>query len=101
GDYVHKSGFKKAILGLSGGIDSTLPAVIAVDALGAENVLAISMPSGYSSEGSKTDAQQLVENLGIQFLTIPIEETFRTSLKMLEPALGEVDPALAAEHLQA
>jgi NAD+ synthase (glutamine-hydrolysing) len=101
GDYVRKTGFKKAIIGLSGGIDSSLTAVIAVDALGAENVLGISMPSGYSSEGSKTDAQKLVDNLGIQFMTIPIEETFRTSLRMLEPALGEGDPGLAAENLQA
>ncbi|HEY6408958.1 MAG TPA: NAD+ synthase, partial [Ktedonobacteraceae bacterium] len=101
GDYVRKTGFKKAIIGLSGGIDSSLTAVLAVDALGAENVLGISMPSGYSSEGSKTDAQQLAENLGIQFMTIPIEETFRTSLRMLEPALGEGDAGLAAENLQA
>ena len=56
-DYVHKTGFKKALIGLSGGIDSSLTAAIAVDALGAENILGISMPSGYSSEGSKTDAQ--------------------------------------------
>ena len=101
GDYVRKTGFKKAIVGLSGGIDSSLTAVIAVDALGAENVLGISMPSGYSSQGSKTDAQELAENLGIQFITIPIEETFRASLKMLEPALGESDLGLAAENLQA
>ncbi len=101
GDYVRKTGFKKAILGLSGGIDSSLTAVIAVDALGADNVLGISMPSGYSSEGSKTDAQVLAENLGIQYLTIPIEETFRASLKMLQPALGEGDYGLAAENLQA
>ncbi|MFL5694813.1 MAG: NAD(+) synthase, partial [Ktedonobacteraceae bacterium] len=101
GDYVRKTGFKKAIIGLSGGIDSSLTAAIAVDALGSENVLGISMPSGYSSTGSKTDAQELAENLGIQFMTIPIEETFRTSLKMLEPALGEGDPGLAAENLQA
>ncbi len=101
GDYVRKTGFKKAIIGLSGGIDSSLTAVIAVDALGAENVLGISMPSGYSSEGSKSDAQQLAENLGIQYMTIPIEETFRTALKMLQPALGEGDPGLAAENLQA
>src|SRR5436853_7193591 len=91
GDYVRKTGFKKAIIGLSGGIDSSLVAVIAVDALGAENVLGISMPSGYSSEGSKTDAQALAENLGIQFMTIPIEKTFRTSLEMLRPALGQGD----------
>jgi len=100
-DYVHKTGFKKAIIGLSGGIDSSLTAVIAVDALGAENVLGISMPSGYSSEGSKTDAQELAENLGIEFLTIPIEETFRAALKMLRPVLGEADHGLAVENLQA
>ena len=100
-DYVHKTGFKKAIIGLSGGIDSSLTAAIAVDALGAENVLGISMPSGYSSAGSRSDAQELAENLGIQFLTIPIEETFRTALKMMQPALGEGDLGLAAENLQA
>ncbi len=100
-DYIHKAGFKKALIGLSGGIDSSLTAAIAVDALGAENVLGISMPSGYSSTGSKTDAQELAENLGIQFMTIPIEETFRASLKMMRPALGEDDPGLAAENLQA
>src|SRR5216684_718932 len=100
-DYVRKTGFKQAIIALSGGIDSSLTAVIAVDALGAENVLGISMPSGYSSEGSKTDAQELAENLGIKFMTIPIEETFRTSLKMLRPALGEGELGLAGENLQA
>ena len=100
-DYVHKTGFKKALIGLSGGIDSSLTAAIAVDALGAENILGISMPSDYSSEGSKMDAQELAENLGIEFLTIPIEETFRTSLKMLKPAFGESDPGLAGENLQA
>ena len=101
GDYVRKTGFKQVVIALSGGIDSSLTATIAVDALGAGNVLGISMPSGYSSEGSKTDAQELAENLGIQLLTIPIEETFRTSLKMLRPALGDDDPGLAAENLQA
>jgi NAD+ synthase (glutamine-hydrolysing) len=100
-DYVRKVGFKQVIIGLSGGIDSSLTATIAVDALGAENVLGISMPSGYSSEGSKTDAHALAENLGIQMLTIPIEETFRTSLKMLQPTFGEGDPGLAGENLQA
>ncbi len=101
GDYVRKTGFKKVVIGLSGGIDSALTAAIAVDALGAENVLGILMPSGYSSEGSKTDAAKLAENLGMQYLTIPIEETFRTSLKMMRPALGDEDPGLAAENLQA
>ena len=83
-DYVHKTGFKKVLIGLSGGIDSTLVAAIATDALGPENVTGISMPSGYSSEHSKSDAQQLAENLGISYLTIPIEDTFRTSLHMME-----------------
>ncbi len=100
-DYVHKTGFKKALIALSGGIDSSLVAAIAVDALGAKNVLGISMPSGYSSEGSKTDARELAENLGIQFLTIPIEESFRTALQALIPAIGEDDPGLAGENLQA
>src|SRR5438067_692950 len=101
GDYIRKCGFRQAIIGLSGGIDSSLTAAIAVDALGAENVLGISMPSGYSSEGSKTDAQLLAENLGIQYMTIPIEETFRTSVKMMRPALGDEDTGLALENLQA
>jgi NAD+ synthase (glutamine-hydrolysing) len=100
-DYVRKCGFKKVIIGLSGGIDSSLVATIAVDALGAENVLGVSMPSSYSSEGSKTDAQQLAENLGIQYLTIPIEDVFRLSLKAMRPALGDEYPGLAAENLQA
>ena len=100
-DYMRKTGFKKAIIGLSGGIDSSLVAVIAADALGPENVTGISMPSGYSSEHSKSDAQKLAENLGIQYITVPIEETFRTSLNMMEPALGKEYPGVAAENLQA
>jgi NAD+ synthase (glutamine-hydrolysing) len=100
-DYIHKNGFKEVAIGLSGGIDSSLVAVIAADALGSENITGISMPSGYSSEHSKSDAQRLAENLGIRYLTIPIEETFRMSLHMMEPALGKEDPGLAAENLQA
>ncbi|MGH2506201.1 MAG: NAD(+) synthase, partial [Ktedonobacteraceae bacterium] len=101
GDYARKTGFKKALIALSGGIDSALVAAIAVDALGAENVLGVSMPSGYSSEGSKTDAWELAENLGMRCLTLPIEAIFRTSLQALIPALGEEDPGLAGENLQA
>src|SRR5947207_2899189 len=100
-DNGRKNNFKQAIIRHSGGIDSSLTATIAVDALGAENVLGVSMPSGYSSEGSRTDAQELVGNLGIHMLTIPIEDIFRTSLKVLQPALGEGDPGIAAENLQA
>jgi len=101
GDYIRKTGFKKVVIALSGGIDSALTAAIAVDAMGAENVLGVSMPSGYSSEGSKSDAQELADNLGIELITIPIEETFRTSLRMLRPAIGEGDQGLAVENLQA
>ncbi len=101
GDYVRKTGFKQVVIGLSGGIDSSLTATIAVDALGAENVTGVLMPSGYSSEGSVSHAQALAENLGIHYVTIPIEETFRNSLKMLLPAIGDEDPGLAGENLQA
>jgi NAD+ synthase (glutamine-hydrolysing) len=100
-DYILKNNFRQVLIALSGGIDSSLTATIAVDALGAGNVLGVSMPSGYSSEGSRSDAKELADNLGIRMLTIPIEETFRVSLKMLQPALGEGDPGLAAENLQA
>ncbi|HEY1350550.1 MAG TPA: NAD+ synthase [Ktedonobacteraceae bacterium] len=100
-DYVHKTGFKNALVALSGGIDSSLVAAIAADALGPANVLGVSMPSGYSSAGSKSDARELAENLGIQLLTIPIEEILRTSLQMMTPAIGEDDPGLAGENLQA
>src|SRR5712691_9040415 len=73
-DYVSKCGFKKALIGLSGGIDSAVVAKIAVDALGAENVQGVSMPGPFSSEGSKSDAKALAENLGINMVTIPITE---------------------------
>ncbi len=82
-DYVRKNGFSQVVLGLSGGIDSSLTAVIAVDALGPENVVGVSMPSRFSSEHSKTDARQLAENLGIRFLTVPIEKPFAAMLETL------------------
>src|SRR5215467_1799416 len=75
-DYVRKCGFKKVLVGLSGGIDSAVVSAIAVDALGAENVLGVSMPGPFSSEGSKLDAAALAKNLGIEFLTLPISEVF-------------------------
>src|SRR5712692_1499474 len=75
-DYLAKCGFKSAVLGLSGGIDSAVVAVIAVEALGAKNVVGVSMPSQYSSRGSIDDAKRLAENLGIKLLHVPIAETF-------------------------
>ena len=75
-DYVHKCGFKSAIVGLSGGIDSALVAVLAADALGADKVLGVSMPARYSSEGSLSDAEALAKNLGIRYEVLPIEPVF-------------------------
>src|SRR6204780_1310396 len=75
-DYVRKCGFKKVVIGLSGGIDSALVAMIAVEALGAQNVTGVAMPGPYSSESSVTDAQQLAQNLGIEFTVIPITDIF-------------------------
>lgn len=103
-DYVRKNGFQDAVIALSGGIDSALTAVIAVDALGSEHVWGVSMPSRYSSAGSRDDARALAENLGIRFTTIPIEETFATALGALHDAFNaRPAPAstLAEENLQA
>jgi NAD+ synthase (glutamine-hydrolysing) len=100
-DYVHKCGFKKVLVGLSGGIDSAVVAAIAVDALGAENLLAVSMPGPYSSEGSWSDAKTLAGNLGIQFITVPISEVFETYRKSLAPAFGNHPPDVTEENIQA
>jgi NAD+ synthase (glutamine-hydrolysing) len=100
-DYVRKNGFKQVVIGLSGGIDSALTAVIAVDALGPENVTGVSMPSRYSSAGSKSDAQMLAERLGIRYLTIPIESMFSAALETLEPVFTGTQPGLAEENIQA
>jgi NAD+ synthase (glutamine-hydrolysing) len=100
-DYVRKNGFRDVFIGLSGGVDSSLTAVVAVDALGAEHVTGVSMPSRYSSGHSRSDAEDLAQNLGIRYLTVPIEEPFAASLKMLEPIVGELAPDLAEENLQA
>ncbi len=79
-DYIGKTGFETVLIGLSGGVDSSLVAAIAVDALGAEHVIGVSMPSRFSSEGSKTDAHALAERLGIRCMTVPIEAAFAASL---------------------
>jgi NAD+ synthase (glutamine-hydrolysing) len=100
-DYVRKNGFKNVIIALSGGIDSALVAAIATDALGPDAVTGISMPSRYSSEGSKDDARDLAANLGIRYLTIPIEGTFAAALEMLSEAFAGTEPGIAEENLQA
>jgi NAD+ synthase (glutamine-hydrolysing) len=100
-DYVRKCAFSKAAIGLSGGIDSAVVAAIAVDALGPWNVLGVSMPSQFSSEGSQTDAKCLAENLGIEFLTLPINDVFESYRKALRPAFGDRPMDVAEENIQA
>ncbi len=100
-DYFHKSGFKKACLGLSGGIDSALVACIALEALGKEHVLGLCMPSRYSSSSSITDAKALSANLGISCEEISIEAPFQTFLNLLEPHFQGLPSDIAEENLQA
>ena len=99
-DYFKKTGFGHAFIGLSGGIDSSLVAVIATDALGKGNVTGVSMPSRYSSDHSKSDAYILATNLGIEFLTIPIEPIFTAYLEQLKQPFKERPPDVAEENLQ-
>ncbi len=100
-DYIHKNGFKKVVIGLSGGVDSALVATIAVDALGKENVIGISMPSRFSSTGSVTDTKALVKNLGIKLQTISIEKPFQAYLDTLTESFTGTKPDSAEENLQA
>jgi NAD+ synthase (glutamine-hydrolysing) len=100
-DYVSKSGFRAVIVGLSGGIDSSVVAAIAVAALGRENVLGVSMPGPYSSDGSRSDARQLAQNLGIEFLTIPITDVFHSYRTALTEAFQNQPENVAEENLQA
>lgn len=99
-DYVTKNGFSGVLIGLSGGIDSSLVALIAVDALGSENVHGVSMPSRFSSEGSKTDAAELASRLGVSMRVIPIEPAHHALLEMLHPSIGDRPPNLTEENLQ-
>ena len=99
-DYVRKCGFQKALVGLSGGIDSALVAAIAKDALGAENVFAIGMPSPYSSAGSIDDSRRLAANLGIRFEVIGISGLFEEYAHALEPLFADTKPDTTEENIQ-
>jgi len=100
-DYVLKCGFRQAVVGVSGGIDSALVATIAVDALGPQNVRGVAMPGPYSSEGSLRDARSLAKNLGIELLTLPIVETFQSYRRDLQSAFTGLPPDTTEENLQA
>jgi NAD+ synthase (glutamine-hydrolysing) len=100
-DYVEKAGFEKVVLGLSGGIDSSLVACLAVDALGKERVCGVFMPSRFTSQESFEDARELAKNLGIEFHTIPIDEVYTSYLKEFVPVYGEMEFSTADENIQA
>jgi len=100
-DYVRKNGFQTVLVGLSGGIDSSLVATVAADALGADNVVGVSMPSRFSSDHSLEDAEALAEALGIRYLRIGIEPAFEAYLEMLSGAFSGTKPGVAEENLQA
>jgi NAD+ synthase (glutamine-hydrolysing) len=100
-DYVRKNGFKRVVLGLSGGIDSTLVALIAVDALGADAVTTVVMPSKYSSEGTQNDARQLGRNLGTQLIELEIEAPVHAYEELLAGEFAGREPDITEENLQA
>ncbi len=100
-DYVTKNGFQSVVIGLSGGIDSALTATIAVDALGADHVVGVSMPSRYSSDHSKSDAEELANNLGIEYKQFAIESLFQSYLELLSDEFNNTEPDITEENLQA
>ena len=100
-NYVTKCGFSKAVIGLSGGIDSALTACIAVKALGHENVSVVFMPSQYTSKENFEDTQQLATNLGVVLTRIPIDSIFKVLLKLLSPAFKESEPDITEQNIQA
>ena len=100
-DYLRKTGFSKALIGLSGGVDSALTATVAVDALGKENVVGITMPSRYSSEGSISDSKKLAGNLGFDLWEVPIEPAHEAFTDMLEERFRGTEPNVAEENVQA
>ena len=99
-DYLQKCGFREVVLGLSGGIDSALTAVIASEALGSDKVLGVAMPSRFSSPGSVADAEALAKNLGIRYAKIPIEDSFETMVRSIAPVRGGKQGGLTEENLQ-
>jgi NAD+ synthase (glutamine-hydrolysing) len=100
-DYVRKNGFKHVVIGLSGGIDSSLVAAIAVEALGKENVTGVTMPSPYSSSGTRSDAKRLARNLGIDFLTLSITPVFNAFKRTLAAPFKGLKEDVAEENIQA
>ena len=100
-DYVRKNGFRKVVIGLSGGIDSSLTAAVAVDALGRDNVVGVTMPSQYTSKETRSDAEILAENLRIRFITVPIRSIFSAYLDALKEPFGQGEPGIENENLQA
>jgi NAD+ synthase (glutamine-hydrolysing) len=100
-DYISKNGFKKVVLGLSGGIDSSLVASIAADAIGPENVVGVLMPTVFTSIESKEDAEALAKNLKVEYKVIPIQDTFDKYLEKLKPVFEGRQPNVAEENLQA
>jgi NAD+ synthase (glutamine-hydrolysing) len=100
-DYVRKNGFKHVVIGLSGGIDSSLVAAIAVEALGRENVTGVTMPSPYSSAGTRRDARRVAKNLGIEFLVLPISRVIRAFRRTLAPPFKGVKEDVTEENIQA
>jgi NAD+ synthase/NAD+ synthase (glutamine-hydrolysing) len=100
-DYIRKCGFERVLIGLSGGIDSSLTAALAVDAVGRENVVGVGMPGPYSSEGSLTDARALAANLGIRFEVVKITEMYESYLAALDPLFAGLERDVTEENLQA
>jgi NAD+ synthase (glutamine-hydrolysing) len=100
-DYTEKNGFQHVVLGLSGGVDSSLVLAIAVDALGADRVTAVTMPSRYSSEGTRGDAKTLAQNLGVELLELPIEGPMKAYDQLLAPCFEGREPDITEENLQA
>jgi NAD+ synthase (glutamine-hydrolysing) len=100
-DYVTKNGFQKVVIGLSGGIDSSLTAAVAVDAIGPDNVVGVTMPSHYTSRETLSDAELLAKTLNIQLFTVPIKEIYQTYLASLKDPFVSEEPGVTHENIQA